>query len=53
MSVSPELMARYDTERWTPLPETTAQQIAAAKVEHLLDAAIHLLAEALNERNPR
>lgn len=51
MSVSPELMRRLDTERWTPLPETPQQQLAAQRVEHLLTQAIHLLNEALNERS--
>lgn len=53
MTVSPELLTRIQTERWTPLPETPQQVLAAQRVEALLTEAIHLLAEALGERkNP-
>lgn len=49
MTVSPELLTRMQTERWTPLPETPQQVLNAQRVEALLTETIHLLDQALTQ----
>ena len=53
MTVTPDLLTRIQTERWTPVTEQAQQEWTDAHVDRLLTEAIHLINQALNERKLR